>query len=145
MAYTLNAKGMNKCIGCLTCANVCAVANHENHSITKSAIRIRTIGGMTSNYIAVVCRGCDAPACALACPAGALELRPGGGVLLNAEKCFGCRRCVPACSVGAVNFDKETLKPIICCHCGLCTTFCTHDCLVMMEIEAEEEADGNAV
>jgi Fe-S-cluster-containing dehydrogenase component len=76
------------------------------------------------------------------CPAGALELRPGGGVLLNAEKCYGCRKCVAACSVGAVNFDKETQKPIICCHCGICTTFCPHDCLVMMEVE---EADTNAL
>ena len=141
MAYILNAKGMNKCLGCLTCANVCAVTNHGDHSITKSAIKIRTTGGMASNFVAVVCRGCSEPACSEACPADALELRPGGGVLLDAEKCFGCRRCVPACSFSAVNFDQETQKPIICHHCGVCTTFCTHDCLVMTEVE---EADGHA-
>lgn len=142
MPYILNPKGMNKCIGCLTCANVCAVANQDNHSIIKSAIKIRTTGGMTSSYVAVVCRGCKDPACMDACPAGALEPRPGGGVLLNEEKCFGCRRCVPVCTVGAVNFDKETQKPIICSHCGVCTTFCPHDCLVMMDVE---EDDGNAL
>ncbi len=141
MSYVLSPKGMNKCIGCLTCANVCAAANHGSHSITQSAVRIRTTGGLTSSYVAVVCRGCKEPACARACPAGALELRPGGGVLLNEEKCFGCHRCVPACSVGAVNFSKETQRPIICCHCGVCTTFCPHDCLVMTEVE---EAGGHA-
>ena len=138
MSYILNPKGMNKCIGCLSCSSVCAVANQDDHSITKSAIKIRTVGGMTSSFVAVVCRGCREPACLQACPANALELRPGGGVMLNAEKCFGCRRCVPACSVGAVNFDRDTQKPIICCHCGVCTTFCTHDCLVMMEVEEDE-------
>jgi len=142
MTYKLDPKGMNKCIGCLTCAAVCAVANQDDHSIVKSAIKIRTIGGMTSSFIAVVCRGCESPACMEACPADALELRPGGGVLLDKEKCFGCRRCVPACSVGAVNFDKDTQKPIICSHCGVCTTFCTHDCLVMLE---SEEVDDNAL
>ena len=142
MLYRLSPEGMNKCLGCLTCAMVCAVANHDNHSIAKSAIKIRTIGGMTSSFVAIVCRGCDEPACKEVCPAGALEARPGGGVLLNAEKCFGCRRCVPACSVGAVGFDAEAQKPIICTHCGVCTTFCTHDCLVMHEMEGE--ADGNA-
>ena len=141
MSYVLNPKGMNKCIGCLTCANVCAVANHDNHSIDKSAIRIRTTGGMTSRFVAIVCRACRKPACREACPAGALEPRPGGGVLLNTEKCFGCHRCVPACSVGAVNFDKETQRPIICSHCGVCSTFCTHDCLMM---EEAEELDNNA-
>jgi len=137
-SYVLNPKGMNKCIGCLTCALVCAAANHDNHSVDKSAIRIRTTGGMTSSYVAVVCLGCSEPQCMEACPAGALVLRPGGGVELDAEKCFGCRRCVPACSLGAVNFDKETQRPIICHHCGVCTTFCTHDCLVMEEVKEEE-------
>jgi len=142
MAYIIKPVGMNKCIGCLSCAYVCAVANQNNHSITKSAIKIRTTGGMASNFVAIVCRGCETPACAEACPVAALVKRPGGGVLLDPEKCIGCRRCVPACSVSAVNFDKETQKPIICTHCGVCSTFCTHDCLVMAEVE---EADVNAV
>lgn len=141
MAYKIEAKGMNKCIGCLTCSYVCAVANQDSHSINKSAVKIRTTGGLASNFVAVVCRGCEDPECANACPVGALTPRAGGGVLLEKEKCIGCRRCVPACSVSAVNFDKETQKPIICCHCGICTTFCPHECLMMTEVE---EDDSNA-
>ena len=141
MSYVLNPKGMNKCIGCLTCMYACSVANHDNHSLIKSAINIRTSGGTNSRYVAIVCRGCETPACREACPAKALELRPGGGVELNAEKCYGCRKCVAACSVRAVNFDNETQKPIICSHCGVCTTFCTHDCLIM---EGAEEVESNA-
>ena len=133
--YVISTKGMNKCLGCQTCAIVCAAANHSSHSIDKSAIRIKTTGGMASNYVAVVCRGCQEPACMEACPADALSRRPGGGVLLDAEKCYGCRKCVAACSVGAVNFDKYTEKPIICHHCGVCTTFCTHSCIYMDEVE----------
>ncbi len=134
MSYVLNPKGMNKCIGCITCATVCAAANQDSHSITQSAIKIRTTGGLASSFVAVVCRACKEPACAKACPAGALKLRPGGGVLLDEETCFGCRRCVPACTAGAVNFSKEIQKPIICSHCGVCTTFCPHECLVMEEV-----------
>ena len=134
MTYVLDPKGMNKCLGCLTCAMVCAAANHDNHSIAKSAIKIRSTGGLAGNFVAVVCRACEAPACMSICPAGALAPRPGGGVLLDPDKCYGCRKCVAACSVGAVNFDRETKKPIICSHCGVCATFCTHDCLVMTEV-----------
>ena len=143
MPYVLNPRGMNKCIGCLTCMTVCAAANHDNHSLIKSAINIRSSGGTNSSLVAIVCRGCKTPACRDACPAGALELRPGGGVLLNEEKCYGCRKCAAACSVRAVNFDTDTQKPIICCHCGVCTTFCTHNCLVMEETSTGE-ADSNA-
>jgi len=131
--YVISTSGMNKCLGCFTCANVCAIVNHDSHSLEKSAIRIRTVGGMTTNYIAVVCVGCEEPACKEACPADALSKRPGGGVLLDSEKCYGCRKCVLACSIGAVNFDKFANKPIICHHCGVCTTFCTHNCLIMLE------------
>ena len=143
MAHVLNPKGMNKCIGCLTCSLVCAVANQDSHSIDKSAIKIRTTGGMTSRFVAIVCRGCREPACLKACPAEALESRPGGGVILDGEKCYGCAKCVAACSVGAVNFDRETKRPIICCHCGVCTTFCPHDC-IMMDESAEIGEEGNA-
>ena len=139
--YILNPKGMNKCIGCYTCMLVCAVANKSDHSLAKSAINIRTTGGLTGSFSAAVCRGCKEPACRDICPADALELRPGGGVLLIEEKCYGCRKCVAACSVRAVNFDRDTQKPIICFHCGVCTTFCTHDCLVM---EEAEEVDDHA-
>jgi Pyruvate/2-oxoacid:ferredoxin oxidoreductase delta subunit len=37
--------------------------------------------------------------------------------------------------MGAVNFDKTTSKPIICRHCGVCTRFCPHACLQMIETE----------
>ena len=141
MPYVISTKGMNKCLGCLTCVLVCSAVNHESHFIIKSAIRIRTTGGLSTSFVAVVCRGCEKPACMEVCPAGALEYRPGGGVLLDAEKCYGCRRCVTACTVGAVNFDKETEKPIICHHCGLCTTFCPHNCIDMVRVEEDEHAE----
>ncbi|MCL2164455.1 MAG: 4Fe-4S binding protein [Oscillospiraceae bacterium] len=141
MSYVLRPVDMNKCIGCFTCMLVCSAVNHSDHSTAKSAIVVRTIGGMTTSYIATVCRSCAEPECREVCPADALEPRPGGGVLVNADKCFGCRKCVAACSVRAVKFDKETQKPIICHHCGVCATFCPHECLLMEEVE---EVTGNA-
>jgi len=133
MAKILRSKEMKKCLGCFTCMLVCASFNQKNHSLTKSAIRVRTTGGMSSNFIAIVCLGCTKPACMEACPTNALVLRDGGGVLLKADKCIGCRQCEEACIVNAVNFDEETLKPIICHHCGICARYCPHDCLQLEE------------
>ena len=141
MAYVIEPREMSKCIGCVSCMIVCAAANRGDHSIEKSAIKIRTAGWMSTGFVAVVCRGCESPACAEACPAQALQKRPGGGVLLDADKCYGCRKCVGACSVRAVHFDREAKKPIICTHCGVCATFCTHDCLRMRESEEGAHAE----
>ena len=134
MGKILHPKQMNKCIGCFTCMNVCSTVNQKNHSITKSAIKVRTTGGMASSFIAIVCLGCSEPACMEVCPSGdALKKREGGGVLLNAEQCIGCRYCETRCIMRAINFDEETKKPIICRHCGTCSRFCPHDCLQMLE------------
>jgi Fe-S-cluster-containing dehydrogenase component len=136
MPKVLKADGMNKCIGCFTCMLACAGVNHQNHSIAKSAIKVKTKGGLQSKFKAIVCLACDGdPACYQSCPTGALEKRKGGGVLLKKDKCIGCKKCVSSCIVGAVNFDEDKKLPIICKHCGVCTRFCPHDCLRMEEKE----------
>lgn len=135
MAKVLKADGMNKCIGCFTCMLVCSGVNHKNHSISKSAIRVKTSGGLQGKFIAVVCIACkDGRACAEACPSGALENRPGGGVLLKADKCIGCRKCEVACIMSAAHFDEVENQPIICKHCGVCARFCPHECLMMEDV-----------
>jgi len=126
--------------------SICSLINQKNHSLIKSAIRVRTTGGMSSSFIAIVCLGCnDEPACMEVCPSHALEKRTGGGVLLKEENCIGCRKCEDACIVHAVNFDEERKKPIICRHCGVCTRYCPHDCLLMIESKADsgsQESDN---
>lgn len=136
MAKVLKADGMNKCIGCFTCMLACSGVNRQNHSISRSAIKIRTSGGLKGKFVADVCIACNEErACAEACPSGALVPREGGGVLLKEEKCIGCKRCVEACIVSAVFFDDTIGKPIICKHCGVCARFCPHECLRMEEQE----------
>ena len=133
MPKVLRSSEMNKCLGCFSCMTVCAATGQKNHSLVKSAIKVRTTGGMDSSFIAIVCLACLEPACMEVCPSNALVLRDGGGVLLRPEKCIGCRLCESACIMRAVNFDTETKKPIICRHCGICARFCPHECLKMVE------------
>jgi anaerobic carbon-monoxide dehydrogenase iron sulfur subunit len=134
MPKALRTAGMKKCLGCFTCMLVCSAANKKDHSTFKSAIRVRTTGGMEGGFVSIVCRGCpDERACAENCPTGALKNRPGGGVLLEKEKCIGCRKCAEACIVGAVNFDEDEHTPIICKHCGICAQFCPHECIKLEE------------
>lgn len=135
MPKVLRVDGMNKCIGCFTCMLVCSGVNKQNHSLSKSSIKVKTSGGMQGKFVSVVCLACkDERACMEACPSGALEKRPGGGVKFKPEKCIGCRKCESACIVGAVHFDEDENKPIICKHCGVCARYCPHDCLRMEDV-----------
>ncbi|GAB4264985.1 MAG: 4Fe-4S binding protein [Thermincola ferriacetica] len=130
-AKILKAPGMAKCIGCYSCMLACARVIHNDYSPRRSAIQIRSTGGLQSSFLAVICRGCLKPACAEACPAEALVERPGGGVIFKKDLCTGCRKCVAACSAEAIFFDEDEKKPIVCIQCGTCTRYCPHQVITM--------------
>ncbi|MDO9593189.1 MAG: 4Fe-4S binding protein [Erysipelotrichaceae bacterium] len=128
---------MNACIGCQTCSLVCSTLLGY-HSLSESAIYIKTKGGLQSQYVCVVCVACtENISCLEACRTGALEARPGGGVIFDKKKCISCRRCVSACSIGAVQYSEALNQPVICRHCSTCTRFCPHQCLWMEEVEID--------
>lgn len=100
----------------------------------RSAIRVRSAGGVERGYVVIVCRACPDPPCAKVCPVDAMSLRRGGGVVVNPSVCIGCQLCREACPFGAVNWDVEANKPIICVHCGFCVEYCPHSVLRMEEV-----------
>ncbi|WP_432403015.1 4Fe-4S binding protein [Wukongibacter sp. M2B1] len=135
MSRVIKAVGMNRCIGCYSCMLSCSAANYKSHSLEKSAIKIKTSGGLKGRFTSTVCLACnDERSCVESCTSGALENRPGGGAILDTKKCIGCKKCVSACIIGAISFDYDSNNPIICKHCGACTNFCPHECLKMEEI-----------
>ena len=137
MPKNLKVLNMTKCIGCLTCMITCAAANQKSHSLQRAALNVKTSGGLSGKFVAFICRACrEERACAQACPSGALEERPGGGVIFHEERCLGCQRCQHVCAAAAINFDASARKPLICKHCGLCARFCPHNCLAMEEVDA---------
>lgn len=69
-------------------------------------------------YLSAACNHCEEPACMKACPVGAITKEPEFGVvLIDQEKCIGCRRCEPACPYGAPTFNEITKKMDKCTLC----------------------------
>ena len=125
---------VNKCVGCQSCMFACA-RRYGEAGLLKSAIWVHSAGGFERGFVVVVCRACPDPPCVAVCPTNALIPRNGGGVILKADKCIGCKHCVEACPIGAVFWDEENNKPIICVHCGYCVNYCPHGVLKIEEVK----------
>ncbi|MBN1829667.1 MAG: 4Fe-4S binding protein [Deltaproteobacteria bacterium] len=128
-----------KCVGCQMCMFACS-RRQDVAGLTKSCIGVRSIGGMEKGFMVIVCRACVDPPCARVCPTSALTLREGGGVSLIEEKCIGCGHCSDACLIGAIFWDVENNKPMICIHCGFCVNFCPHKVLGLDKKEGNNHA-----
>ena len=52
---------------------------------------------------------------------------------INAEKCSGCRACIPVCPYKAINFiekDKVAeINSVLCTGCGTCVSTCPSGCI----------------
>ncbi len=140
----LQILNLERCIGCDMCVYACARTNYGSLSIDRSAIHVKTYGGIEGQFIVIACKGCDDAPCARVCPTAALEPRDGGGVKLHRERCVSCALCAEACIIGAIEMDPRTGRPLICIHCGACTRVCPHDVIGMVSSTPTATTDADA-
>ena len=69
-------------------------------------------------YLPRICEHCLNPACAAACPSGAIYKRAEDGiVLVDQDKCRGWRQCVTGCPYKKIYFNHKTGKAEKCTFC----------------------------
>ena len=117
-----------KCIGCRTCVSACKRTNKLGPDAPRRWTREDGLSAF--NWTAVVerpgrafirkhCRHCLQPACASACPVGALSKTAEGPVVYDGSRCIGCRYCMMACPYGIPRYDWEQPVPYVR-KCILC-------------------------
>lgn len=110
------------CIGCLECVAACKKENSLGMDVPR--VWQRNDGLSAENWTAVLqkendtyvrkqCRHCLEPACASACPVGALHSTPEGPVVYDNDKCLGCRYCMMACPYGIPRYDWDSQVPYV--------------------------------
>jgi Fe-S-cluster-containing dehydrogenase component len=70
-------------------------------------------------FLPTMCQQCENPECVKVCPTGASYKRDDGVVLVDREKCIGCRYCMMACPYGVRSFNEEKKvveKCTLCVH-----------------------------
>jgi phenylacetyl-CoA:acceptor oxidoreductase subunit 1 len=91
---------LQRCIGCYSCQIACK----QEHFLPPKIFWNRVIVGETGKYPTVIkqiypvlCNHCKNAICVEVCPTGATTIREDGIVMVDYEKCVGCRYCVIAC------------------------------------------------
>lgn len=107
------------CWGCRTCEIACMQEfAFEKKFLHLSEVECTAKDNMPGTMYRVhVCRHCDDPPCAAACPEDAISKRADGIVILNEELCSGCGSCMEACPYDSITFDAEINKAL---KCNLC-------------------------
>jgi len=123
---------VSKCNGCYNCQVVCK-DEHVGNDWTPYAkpqpdtgqfwMKINemvrgSVPKVKMSYIATPCMHCDNAPCLLSCPEGAIYKREDALVIIDPEKCTGCRKCSDACPYGALYFNWDLNIAQKCTGCA---------------------------
>jgi Fe-S-cluster-containing dehydrogenase component len=95
-----------KCDGCGKCTQACS----KMHFVPPDRQWIKVLKMQDADttapyYFPQPCYHCDNPPCTKVCPVDATFKRQDGVVLIDNDRCIGCRFCMAACPYGARSFN----------------------------------------
>lgn len=140
-----------KCVGCGSCGASCVLENGWN-------VRPRSIYATNTDFslpsavinLSLACNHCADPLCLKSCPANAyFKDEDTGAILIDDNKCLGCRYCQWNCPFDAPKFDPESRVIGKCslCYSSLkegiepaCSRACPTGALHYEEINNNDEA-----
>ncbi len=93
-----------RCVGCKACVLACKAENHVPQGYCRDWV-VEAVRGRYPDLRAEIrserCRHCTNAPCVAACPTGASHIAEGGIVLVDPNKCTGCKACIAACPYDA--------------------------------------------
>jgi molybdopterin-containing oxidoreductase family iron-sulfur binding subunit len=95
-----------KCDGCRDCTKACTKMHFvPPQQEWMKVYEITDNPAAGSYFLPRTCMHCDNPPCVRACPVGATYKRTDGIVLMDQDRCIGCRNCIAQCPYSARSFN----------------------------------------
>lgn len=101
---------LDRCIGCEYCLRACSATNDVEASRPWNIVkRDETSSGRTF-FFSRPCLHCQHAPCVEVCPVKATFVRDDGLVVMDYDRCIGCRYCEVACPYDARKFNWEARR-----------------------------------
>lgn len=100
---------LSKCRNARQCIAACQAAHHlRPDQFHINTLQMQENPHTPAFHMPKPCQHCDNPPCVAVCPVDATFKRPDGPVLIDNERCIGCRFCIAACPYSArmLNWSK---------------------------------------
>lgn len=114
---------LRKCYGCHACSVSCKAEFNVPLGVWRAWVKQIDKGSYPDTrrpFLPRLCNHCDNPPCVKVCPVNATYAREkDGAVIIDVDKCIGCKLCIPACPYNARFFNPVTRLADKC-------TFCVH-------------------
>jgi len=116
------------CMGCGACMVACKTEHqiptgkhngHEYYRIGPLKYEMGKYPAVKRGYLPMFCMQCEKAPCIDICPIkGALYRRDDGVIIIDKDKCDGCKLCIQACPYKALYFNEEKLVVDKCDFCA---------------------------
>ena len=113
---------LKKCIGCHACTVACKQENNIPLGFNRTWVKdveAGTYPAIKRIFLPMICNHCETPICNRNCPVNATYQRPDGIVLVDRDRCIGCKYCMVSCPYN-MRFPHPYLNVADKC------TFCVH-------------------
>jgi Fe-S-cluster-containing dehydrogenase component len=139
------------CVGCNACVLACKAENALPENGYRDWIVTETKGAfpdLSQEIRSERCNHCAKAPCVRACPTGASHVVEGGTVIVDRDKCTGCKACIASCPYGAryVHPEGYVDKCTFCLHrvrrgeAPACATICPTSALTFGDLNDPESA-----
>jgi molybdopterin-containing oxidoreductase family iron-sulfur binding subunit len=106
-----------RCVGCKSCVLACKAENKTPPGVYYTVVVDQVLSHRPNDkptFMTKPCFHCENPQCTSACPVSATYKRQSDGiVVVDYDRCIGCRYCVTACPYGARWFDFGEQYPSV--------------------------------
>ena len=98
-----------RCVGCRACVVACKAENKTPPGVSYTVVVEEAVANRFDDkpiFMTKPCFQCENPPCVDVCPVSATFKRERDGiVVIDYDRCIGCRYCITGCPYGARSFD----------------------------------------